>query len=169
MAGPSAVHVHVHRVATGSFPLRVADILFTDRELVIPEYAYLTPLFGIARGQVTAAGDRASERYREAGFDGLATLAEHTHRVEYDRVERVRLYDAPGTRPKIAVDVAEGQPYAYRIHAPVEVENLARALESLGDRRGFAIERPSGSGFSPRNSLWRFLSARDRSRENQES
>jgi hypothetical protein len=160
MGDPLAVHVHVHRVATGSFPLRVADILFTDHELVIPEYAHLTPLFGIARGRVAAAGDRASERYREAGLDGLATLAERTYRVEYDRVERVRLYDGRGTRPKIAVDVDEGPPYAYRIHAPVEVEKLASALGALGDRRGFTIERPSGSGFSVQNSLWRFLSDR---------
>jgi hypothetical protein len=156
----AAVHVHVHLAMTGSFPLRVADLLFTDGAVVIPEYAHLTPLFGIARGRASDAGETARERYRERALAGLVEMSERTHRLPYDTVDRIRLYRGSITRPKIAVVTAEGPPYAYRIHAPVEVDDLASALEALGDRRGFAVERHAGSGFSPANSLRRFLADR---------
>lgn len=155
-----AVHVHVHLAMTGAFPLRVADLLFTDTAVLIPEYAHLTPLFGIARGKASDAGETARERYRERGVAGLVETAERTHQVPYRTVEAVRLYEGAATRPKIAVVVPEGPPHAYRIHAPVEMDDLAAALESLGDRRGFAVERHAGSGLSPLNNLRRFLADR---------
>ena len=157
---PEAVHVHVHLAMAGSFPLRVADLLFTDAAVVIPEYAYLTPLFGIARGGARDAGESAREHYREGGLSGLVEHSERTHRIPYDTVEGVRLYTGRVTRPKVAVDPADGPPYAYRVHAPVEPEDLTAALRSLGDRRGFAVDRRSGSGVSVANSLRRFLADR---------
>lgn len=159
--GDAAVHVHVHLAMTGTFPLRVADLLFTDVELVVPEYEYLTPLFDIARGRVAGIGRRARQRHAAAGLAGLVEAAERTHRVPYRDVERVRVYDGQGLgRPKVAVDVREGPPYAYRIHAPVEIAALTDALSGLGDRRGFAVESSSALGFSPLASLRRFLADR---------
>lgn len=160
MSDPTAVHVHVHLVAAGSFPLRVGDILFTDDEVVVPVYAHLTPLFGIARGRVGTVGEQARARYREGGLSGLLEMAAHTERVAYDDLDGVRLYDGRGTRPKVAIDTVEGPPYAYRIHAPVEVGPLTDALRSLGERRGFAVERHDGTGFSLENSLRRFRADR---------
>lgn len=157
---PAAVHVHVHMAMTGSFPLRVADLLFTDAAVVIPEYAYLTPLFGIARGKARDAGESARERYREGGLSGLVEHSERTHRIPYDAVEAVRLSTGSVTRPKVAVDPADGPPYAYRIHAPVEPDDLADALRSLGDRRGFGVQHRSDSGLALRNSLRRFRADR---------
>lgn len=150
--------VHVHLAMTGTFPLRVADLVFTDDALVIPEYEYLTPLLGIARGKASEVGKRARERYREEGIAGLVDAAERTHRVPYEDVECVRIYDNSGVgRPKIAVDVSSGPPYAYRIHAPVEVDKLSEALRSLGQHREFDIETSSALGFRPTSSLRRFL------------
>ncbi|WP_229126246.1 hypothetical protein [Halapricum desulfuricans] len=156
----SAVHVHVHLAVAGSFPLRACDLLFVDDRLHVVEHAYLTPLFGLARGRLSTAGDRARERYREDGPAGLFELAERAHTVDYESIERVRTYDSRLARPKLAVDVRDGPPYAYRVHAPVDVEALSAALESLGDRRGFAVESRSGVGYSPTNSLRRFLADR---------
>ncbi|MCU4717113.1 hypothetical protein [Halapricum hydrolyticum] len=156
----SAVHVHVHLAVAGSFPLRACDLLFADDRLHIVEHAYLTPLFGLARGRLPDAGDRARERYREDGPAGLFELAERTHVVHYESIERVRTYDSRLARPKLAVDMSNGPPYGYRIHAPVDVEALSAALESLGDRRGFAVESRSGVGYSPGNSVRRFLAGR---------
>lgn len=157
---PAAVHVHVHLAMAGSFPLRVADLLFTDAAVVIPEYAHLTPLFGIARGGATDAGEAARDRYREDGLPGLVAFSERTHRLGYDAIKRVVLYEGGATRPKLAVETETGPPYAYRIHAPIEADALAGALRSLGERRGFALERRSGSGLRPRNSLRRFRAGR---------
>ncbi|MFT4923114.1 MAG: hypothetical protein ACI8XM_002338 [Haloarculaceae archaeon] len=158
---PRAVHVHVHLAMTGTFPLRVADLLFTDDALVVPEYEYLTPLLGIARGKASEVGRRARERYREEGLAGLVDSAERTHEIPYAHVECVRIYDDSGLgRPKIAVDVPDGPPYAYRIHAPVDVDELSSALQSLGTRRNFRVETSSALGFRPTSSLRRFLADR---------
>jgi hypothetical protein len=37
----------------------------------------------------------------------------------------VRLFDSRLSRPKVAVETATGPPYAYRVHAPVDVDALA--------------------------------------------
>lgn len=154
------VHVHVHLAMTGSFPLRVADLLFTDDAVVIPEYGYLTPLFGIARGGAGKASDRARQRYHEGGVPALLEMAEQTHTVPYDSLERVRIYDSRLGRPKVAVDPAGEPPYAYRVHAEVDVDAMTDALRSLGRRRGFDVDRATGLGYAPRNSLRRFLAGR---------
>lgn len=156
---PATVHVHVHLAMTGSFPLRVADLLFTDRAVVVPEYEYLTPL-SLAGGGADSAGEAARERYAEDGPAGLVGMAERTHRIPYDDVGTVRLFDGRFVRPKVAVEVADGPPYAYRIHAPVEVDPLAEALRSLGERRGFAVAVHATSGLRPLASLRRFLADR---------
>ncbi|WP_273837104.1 hypothetical protein [Halococcus sp. PRR34] len=158
--GPPAVHVHVHRVMAGAFPLRVADLLFTDDTLVVPEYRYLTPLSGILRDR-HAVGAAAAERYREAGIGGLVEMAERTHRIAYADIELLRIYDGRFVgRPKVAIDVLAGPPYAYRVHAPVDVTALTDALASLGRRRGYAVERHGALGFDPYTSLRRFLADR---------
>jgi len=155
------VHVHVHLVMAGTFPLRVADLLFADDRLIVPEYEFLTPLFGLARGQTTDAGRVARERYANEGVAGLVEAAERTHRVAYEDLDAVRLYEGGSLgRPKVAVDVSEGPPYAYRIHAPVDIDELTEALTSLGTRRGFNVDRSGSLGFSPINSLHRFLADR---------
>lgn len=156
-----AVHVHVHSVMGGTFPLRMADLVFTDSTLVIPEYQYLTPLFGIARGKTHSVAEEAAERYRQDGLSGLVAFAKRTHRVSYDRVDRVRLHEGGVCgRPKVAVDVVAGPPYAYRVHAPVDLDGLGRALANLGNRRGFAVERDPGLGFDPVANIRRFLADR---------
>ncbi|MFC5368903.1 hypothetical protein [Salinirubrum litoreum] len=157
----TAVHVHVHFTMTGAFPLRMADLLFTDDALVVPEYGHLTPLFGIARGRTHDVAERAVDRYRADGVEGLVAEADRTHRIPYADLRRVRLYDGRAVaRPKVAVDTATGPPYAYRIHAPVEMAALTNALRSLGERRGFAVDRSAGVGFDPAASVRRFLADR---------
>lgn len=156
-----AVHVHVHLAMTGTFPLRVADLFFTDGGVLVPEYEYLTPLFGIVGRQVPEVSTQARKCYRQHGVGGLIEEAERVHRIPYEEVDCVRFYDESGAgRPKLAVDVVSGPPYAYRIHAPVDDDALAGALRSLGERRGFEVRTASTLGFSPLNSLRRFLADR---------
>lgn len=161
MTDHGGVHVHVHHVMAGSFPLRVADLLFADDAVLVPEYAHLTPLFGIATGRSGTAAESARDAYEAGGVDGLLALAETTREIPYDSVVRIRLYDPPWRgRPKVAIDVEAGPPHAYRVHAPVDVGALADALGSLGERRGFAVTRRDGLGLSLRASLRRFRADR---------
>jgi hypothetical protein len=145
---------------TGSFPLRVADILFTNEAVVVPEYDHLTPVFGLLAGGTERASERARKRYREDGLAGLVEAAERVHRVPYDDVSVVRLSVSRIARPKLAVEPVDAVPYAYRVHAPIEVDPLFDALQSLGDRRGFDVERRSAIGYDPVESVRRFLARR---------
>ncbi len=155
-----SVEVHVHLVMTGTFPLRVADLLFTTTELLIPEYEYITPLFGILRSSVDNASKQAKKRYRDGGVVALLELAEETHRFSYEAVKCIRVYQSGIARPKVAVVVDDAPTYAYRIHAPVDLDSLTDALQSLGRRRNFSVERHDRIGFSPVNSLRRFFDGR---------
>ena len=159
--GPGPVHVHVHLAVAGTFPLRVADVLFADQAVLAVEYELLTPLFGVARGGVPRAGERAREVYRREGPAGLLAAADRVHRLPYPGLDGVRVYDGSAIgRPKIALDASEGAPYAYRVHAPVDVPALTVALEDLGARRGFQVSSLSRVGFRPLASLRRFLADR---------
>jgi hypothetical protein len=157
---PGPVHVHVHLAVTGAFPLQVADLLFADERLLVPEYEYVTPLFGLARGGLAEAGARARTRHEDGGVPALLDLAERTLRIPYDDVERVRVHESRVGRPKVAVDLADDPPLGYRVHAPVEIDPLAGALRSLGQRRGFPVAERATLGFSPHNSLRRFVAGR---------
>lgn len=158
---PGAIHVHVHNAMAGTFPLRVADVLFTDRRVLIPEYAYLTPLFGIAMGGGKTAAESARQAYVTRGAAGLLDAAEAVRDVPYDDLTAVRVYDPPWLgRPKIALDTRTGPPYAYRIHASVDSKSLADALAGLGSRRGFDVSYEQGLGLRPLASLRRFRADR---------
>lgn len=160
MSRSPPVHVHVHLVMTGTFPLRVADLVFTDEELLVPEYEFLTP-FALARGTVETVSRTASGFYEEEGVSGLLDAAERTHRLPYDEVQGVRIYDGGRfARPKVAVDTGDGPAFAYRVHTPVDLPALTAALASLGDRRGFAVRSIDGVGLHPLSSVRRFLADR---------
>jgi len=155
--GGPPVRVHVHFAVSGTFPLRVADLCFTDAGVSVLEYALVTPLHGLLRRSPSAHAAAFADVYRADGLAGAREFADVEHRVPYADVETVRLYDGGAFgREKIVVD-ADGRSFAYRVHAPVDLDALARALSALGRRRGFAVERRSGLGFSPRESLARFL------------
>ncbi|MDG5776007.1 hypothetical protein VB773_14510 [Haloarculaceae archaeon H-GB2-1] len=156
-----AVHVHVHFVMTGAFPLRLVDLCFTDDAVVAPEYALLTPLFGLARGQAPDEAAHAVERYRDGGLAALEALANRVQREPYSDVEAVVLFDGgPVARPKLSIRLTEGPPLAYRLHAPVDLDELTAALRSLGKRRDFTVERRSGIGIRPLTNVRRFLADR---------
>jgi hypothetical protein len=87
-------------------------------------------------------------------------MAEDVHRVPYEDLSTVVLSVSRIARPKLAVRTDDGVPYAYRIHAPVEVDPLTDALRSLGGRRGFEVERRSRIGYDPVDSVRRFLAGR---------
>lgn len=145
----------------GTFPLRVADLCFTDDAVIIPEYAYLTPLFGIVRGRGQTAADTARERLANDGLQDLREYANTTETVPYRDLRMVRVHDGGAVgRPRVAIHPEQGPPLAYRVHAPVDVPALTEALTALGQDHGFTVSSRSGLGFSPVDSIRRFVAGR---------
>ncbi|WP_267640737.1 hypothetical protein [Haloarchaeobius amylolyticus] len=154
----TTVHAHVHHCMTGTTPLRIADVLFTDDAVEIGEYATVTPMFGIVTGGHRERAAEMAARCAEAGPTAVLDAAERHVSIPYAEVETIRLYEGGRFgRPKLAIDTGEGPPYGYRIHAPVEVAALRDVLTDLGEEKGFDVELVAGVGFSPRESLRRFL------------
>jgi hypothetical protein len=155
------VGVHVHFAMTGTVPLRLADLFFTDEALLVVEYGLFTPLFGLATGGPRRAAARMARVYTA---DGVAAVRDHGDRtvaLAYDDVERVLLHDGGRlANERVAVQVAEGPPYAYRVHAPVDLEALADGLSAFGPTADVPVEVRSGLGFSPVESLRRFRAGR---------
>lgn len=156
-----AVGVHVHFGMTGSVPLRLAELFFTDAGLRIVEYGTFTPLFGLATGGPRRA---AAAMARAAVDGGLAAARDHGDRtvaLDYDGIERVVLHDGGRfARERVAVHVDRGPPYAYRVHAPVDVEELAGGLAAFGPTADLSVVVRSGVGFAPIQSLRRFRAGR---------
>lgn len=155
------VGVHVHFAMTGTVPLRLADLFFTDEGLLVVEYGVFTPLFGLATGGPRRAAARMARAYAEAGVAAVRERGDHTVALAYDDVEGVVLHDGGRlARERVAVEVADGPPYAYRVHAPVDLGALAEGLSAFGPTADLPVAVRSGHGFSPVESLRRFRAGR---------
>lgn len=159
--GEPSVGVHVHFGMTGTVPLRLAELFFTDAGLRIVEYGTFTPLFGLATGGPRRAAARMARAYVDGGLAAAWERGDRTVALDYDAVERVVVHDGGRlARERIAVHVPEGPPYAYRIHAPVEVGALVDGLASFGPTADLPVAVRSGVGFAPLESLRRFRAGR---------
>lgn len=155
------VGVHVHAGMAGTVPLRLAELFFTDAGLRVVEYGTFTPLFGLATGGPRRAAARMARTYVEDGFDGVRDRGDRTINLPYDEVRRVVVHDGGRLgRERIAVHAREGPPHAYRIHAPVDLDALVAGLAAFGPTADLAVERRSGLGFAPLESLRRFVAGR---------
>lgn len=160
-AGDPSVGVHVHFGMTGTVPLRLAELFFTDAGLRIVEYGTFTPLFGLATGSPRRAAAEMAEVYVDGGLSAAREHGDRTIALAYDAIERVVVHDGGRlARERIAVHVPEGPPYAYRIHAPVEGEALADGLASFGPTADLPVSVHAGIGFAPLESLRRFRAGR---------
>jgi hypothetical protein len=155
------VGVHVHFAMTGTVPLRLADLFFTDEALLVVEYGLFTPLFGLATGGPRRAAARMARAYAEDGVAAVRERGDRTVALAYDDVERVVLHDGGRlARERVAVQVADGPSYAYRVHAPVDLEALADGLSAFGPTADVPVAVRTGLGFSPLGSLRRFRAGR---------
>ena len=155
-----AVDTRVGFGMTGSFPMRLADLFFTESGLYVAEYEYLTPIFGLgARKHRREAG--AMERiYEVHGVDEVLLQADTVVWHDYDDIERVTLHDGGRLgRPRLGVYPATGSSHAYRLHdrEPSDVETLGVDLDAWLSARGVAFEEASGLGYRPAESISRFF------------
>lgn len=152
------VEAHVHYGMTGSFPLRVAELFFADDGLYIAEYAYITPFVGLASRKHRREAKAMGAIYEEYGLDAVLVQADSVVWHSYDNVERVVLHDGGWLgRPKIAVYPTEGPSHGYRIHDKPGWAEATADIEALAERTDLPLERKSGLGFTPRESIRRFF------------
>lgn len=159
---PSAdieVEDHIHFAMTGSFPLRIAEILFTGSGLYIAEYAYVTPLFGLATKSHRREAGAMQYIYEKYGIDGVILHADRVFWLNYGMVDRVVLYSGGSIgRPKVTVYAKDGESYAYRVIGEQrDFEQLSADVEAAADGHDVPVEVNDRLGFSPRESIARFF------------
>lgn len=152
------VELHVHYGMAGSFPLRLAELLFADDGLYLAEYSYITPMFGLAARKHHREAAAMNRIFAIHGLDEVLVQADHVHWYNYDAIDHVRL-DTGGRfgRPKLTVYGVDGRSEAYRLH-DLDLEELTVDLDRCLDAHEVAFERRDGLGFDPVENVHRFFS-----------
>lgn len=152
------VEAHVHYGMTGSFPLRLGDLFFADDGLYVAEYGYVTPFIGLTVRKHKRESAAMASLYERFGIDAVLVEADVVVWHAYENVDRIAIYDGGWLgRPKVAVHPERGPTHAYRFHDRPAFEEGVADLEDVARRHGFRVERESGLGFSPRESIRRFF------------
>lgn len=152
------VHTHVHFGMTGSFPLRLAELFFADDGLYIVEYGYITPLFGLGAHKHRREAGAMAAVYDHHGLDEVLLQGDSFTWLNYAAIDQVVLYDGGRIgRPKIAVYSENGPSHAYRLHDIEVFEELEADIEEICTRYEITVDRRTGVGFSPGESLRRFF------------
>lgn len=152
------IQAHFHFGMTGSFPLRLGDLFFTDDGLYVVEYGYVTPFIGLTarKHRREAAGMAALVDHH--GVDGAILEGDRVVWHAYDDLDRVVIHEGGRFgRPKVAVYPGTGPSHAFRFHDRVAFEEGRAELDRVADRHGIDVEVRSGLGFTPVESLRRFF------------
>ena len=151
------VEAHVHFGMTGTFPLRLADVFFTDDGAYVTEYGYVTPMFGLGTKKHRRDATGMARIFAVHGIDEVLLQANVVDWVSSDHLDRIVVYAGGRVgRPKIALSLADGDSFAYRLHDEDAAERFDD-VESWAERNDVAFERRAGVGFSPVASLRRFF------------
>lgn len=140
------VRVHLHYAMTGSYPLRLLDLLFCPERVLVAEYDYLTGI-----DLVTGGADRRAmafaETVREDGVEGALATVERQQSIPYEDVERVTVYDGGRFgREKVTLTRATADPVRVRVHGDVDTEAFVAAVRSTVDGYETAVELERGLG-----------------------
>lgn len=158
---PSAdigVEARVHFAMTGSFPMRIAELFFTDGGMYIAEYSYITPLFGLGTRKHRRDADAMDAIYRKYGIDGALMHADRLLWLNYGLIDRVVLHDGGLIgNPKVTVYAADDQSYAYRLIGETDFEAVRTDVLACADRHEFDAEISHGVGLHPRENVTRFF------------
>lgn len=153
------VAVHVHFGMTGSFPLQLAELFFADDGVHLAEYGLITPLFGLGAKKHEREAAAMAGLYEEYGVDEVKARARSSTWLSYEFLDRVVVSDGGRLgNPRVGMYAVDGTSNAYRIHdEEFDPDGFVRELRELADERGFDVERESGLGYRPRESLRRFF------------
>ncbi|MFC5970913.1 hypothetical protein ACFPYI_06165 [Halomarina salina] len=151
------VDAHVHFGMTGTFPLRLADLFFTDDGAYVAEYGYVTPMFGLGTKKHRREATGMARIYAVHGIDEVLLQANVVNWVSADHLDRVVVHDGGRFgRQKITLTLADGDSFAYRLHDE-DTDQSLDAVEAWTGRNDVGFERRAGVGFSPTASLRRFF------------
>lgn len=153
------VEVHAHFGMTGSFPLQIAELFFASDGVHLAEYGLITPLFGLGAKKHKREAAAMRGLLDQYGVDEVLARARTALWLSYDAVDRVVVSDGGRLgNPRVGVYAVDGTSNAYRIHdEEFDPDEFARSLSTIARREGFEVERESGLGYRPRESLRRFF------------
>lgn len=142
------VQVHLHHTMTGSYPLRLVDVLFCPAQVVAVEYDYATPI-DLASGGVQRRADEFAATLRNEGLAAALAAAKDQWVTPYERLAGVTVFDGGSFgREKLVLD-AQGEPTrSVRIHGDVTLDAFVEAVRSVLDPFDATVERQSGLGLT---------------------
>ncbi|MFB6088020.1 MAG: hypothetical protein ABEJ85_05815 [Haloarculaceae archaeon] len=142
------VQVHLHHGMTGTYPLRVLDVLFCPCRALAVEYGYATPVDLLTGGHRRQADGFAS-RLRTDGLAAALESARERRELPYDGLATVRVFDGGWLgREKVLFERTDGSTLAVRVHADVDVDAFTDAVQSVLDPYDVTVERRAGAGLT---------------------
>lgn len=152
------VEATIHFVMTGTFPMRIAEIFFSEQGLYITEYSYITPLLGLGTRKHRKNARAMKALYEEYGIDAVLLQADRVLWLDYAFVDRVVCYTGGRFgRPKVTVFSNDGPSYAYRLLGDRDFPGILPEVRAVTERHGVDLEVRDRVGFNPRQSLARFF------------
>lgn len=153
-----AVEAHVHFAMTGSFPMRIAELFFTESGLYIAEYSYITPLFGLGTRKHRKDASAMQALFERFGIDAVLLHADRMIWLAYDNIDQVIVYSGGKYgRPKVSVFEASGASYAYRLVGERDFNALTEGISKAGQTHGVNVVVENALGFNPRRNIRRFF------------
>lgn len=158
---PSAdinVETHVHFGMTGSFPLRIAELFFTETGLYIAEYSYITPLFGLGTRKHRKDANAMEVLFERFGIDAVLLHADRVIWLSYESISQLVIYSGGKYgRPKVTVFEGDGQSYAYRLLGERDFDGLTEEISNRGQDHAFDVVVKNALGFNPQRNIRRFF------------
>lgn len=152
------VEATVHFGMAGTFPMRMAELFFAGRGVYVAEYSYITPLLGVGTRKHRKNARAMRSLYERYGIDAVLLQADRVVWLDYDLVDRVRLYSGGWFgRPKVSIFSRDGPSYAYRLFGDRDFEAVAADVRSAAERHGVDLTVQDRTGFTPRRNVARFF------------
>lgn len=153
-----AVEAHVHFAMTGSFPLRIAELFFTETGLYIAEYSYITPLFGLGTRKHRKDASAMEALFDRFGIDAVLLHADRVIWLAYDNIDQIIVYSGGKYgRPKVSVFETNGTSYAYRLLGERDFDSLTEGITETGQTHEVDVLVSNSLGFNPRRNVRRFF------------
>jgi hypothetical protein len=132
---------------TGTYPLRLLDVLFFSEQVAAVEYGYATPT-DLVSGGVERSADAFAATLEREGLAAALETAEDRRTIRYDRLERVVVFDGGAVgREKILLDAGDDA-LSVRVHGPLDLDRFTRAVRSVLAPYEGTVERRRGLGLT---------------------
>ncbi|WP_436928475.1 hypothetical protein [Halosimplex halobium] len=141
------VGVHLHHTMTGTYPLRLLDVLFCSERVAAVEYGYATPT-DLASGGAERSADAFAATLQQEGLAAALEAAEDCRTIRYDRLERVVVFDGGAVgREKLLLEAGDDA-LSVRVHGPLDLDRFTGAVRSVLEPHEATVERRRGLGLT---------------------